>query len=421
MTAVPTLTLDGRPVSARPGETILDLCREHGIPLPTLCHLDGLSDVGACRLCLVEVKGAARLLPACSTYAAEGMEVSTDSAPLRRYRRQLVELLLAEGNHVCAVCTANGACELQSLAASLGVESVRFPYRHPRAALDASHPRFVLDPGRCILCTRCVRVCDELEGAHTWDVAGRGAASHVVTDLAAPWGAGDLVHRVREVRAGVPDRRAPRAGRDPGAGPQGPRPRRRAAPGEGGAVVDPVTRPARRPRLATAWLGGCAGCHMSFLDLDEALLEVLARADLVYGPLVDAKSFPPDVDVTLVEGAVANEDHLALVRTIRASTRLLVALGDCAVTGNVTALRNGLGGAAPVLERVFRDLADPGSSLPREDGILPRLLDRVLPVHQVVPVDVFLPGCPPAPADILAALDAALAGRPAPARALRFG
>jgi bidirectional [NiFe] hydrogenase diaphorase subunit len=188
VTASPTLTVDGRPVSARAGETLLEVCRANGVALPTLCHLDGLSDVAACRLCLVEVKGSPRLLAACATLAAEGMEVTTDSERLRRYRRQLVELLLAEGEHVCAVCRASGACELQDLAASLGIEGVRYPYRHPRTALDASHPRFVLDPGRCVLCTRCVRVCDELEGAHTWDVAGRGAAAHVVTDLAAPWG-----------------------------------------------------------------------------------------------------------------------------------------------------------------------------------------------------------------------------------------
>jgi NAD-reducing hydrogenase small subunit len=163
--------------------------------------------------------------------------------------------------------------------------------------------------------------------------------------------------------------------------------------------VDPLTR----PRLATIWLGGCSGCHMSLLDLDEALLDLLARVELVYGPLVDAKAFPAGVDVTLVEGAVATEDHLALVKTVRARTRRLLALGDCAVTGNVTALRNAGGGAAPVLLRAYRDLADPGGGDPAADGILPRLLDRVLPVHQVVPVDGFVPGCPPDPAAILRA------------------
>jgi bidirectional [NiFe] hydrogenase diaphorase subunit len=185
---VKTLSVDGKMVSAAEGETLLVVCRENGIPLPTLCHLDGLSEVGACRLCLVEMKGSARLQPACVTVAEEGMEVTTASERLQRYRREIVELLFSERNHVCAFCVANGHCELQDLAVQLGVDHVRYPYLHPRTELDASHPRFILDPGRCVLCTRCVRVCDEIEGAHTWDVSGRGVGSLVVTDLHQPWG-----------------------------------------------------------------------------------------------------------------------------------------------------------------------------------------------------------------------------------------
>ncbi|MBK9517744.1 MAG: bidirectional hydrogenase complex protein HoxU [Anaeromyxobacter sp.] len=185
---VKTLTLDGKPVSAREDETILDLCREHKVPLPTLCHLEGLGAVGACRLCLVEVKGSPRLHPACTLRAEEGMEITTGSDRLKRYRRQIVELLFAERNHVCAICVVNGRCELQDVAYAVGLDHVRYQYRHPPTELDASHPRFMLDQGRCVLCTRCVRVCDELEGAHTWDVAGRGAASRVITDLNQPWG-----------------------------------------------------------------------------------------------------------------------------------------------------------------------------------------------------------------------------------------
>jgi bidirectional [NiFe] hydrogenase diaphorase subunit len=185
---VKTLLLDGKPVSAGEGQSLLDLCRENGVKLPTLCHLDGLSDVGACRLCLVEVKGSNKLLPACTTQAQEGMDVTTTSDRLRRYRRQIVELLFAERNHVCAVCVANGNCELQAVALEVGMDHVRFEYQCPATELDASHPRFVLDHARCILCTRCVRVCDEIEAAHTWDVANRGAAARVITDMAQPWG-----------------------------------------------------------------------------------------------------------------------------------------------------------------------------------------------------------------------------------------
>lgn len=186
--SVKTFTLDGQPVSAAEGQTILDVADEVGVKVPRLCHLDGLSDVGACRLCLVEIAGRPKLQPACLATAEEGMEVTTDSARLRAYRRMIVELLFAERNHVCAVCEVNGHCDLQALGYAVGMDHVRFPFQSPALDIDASHHRFALDHNRCVLCTRCVRVCDEIEGAHTWDVAHRGQAARVITDLNRPWG-----------------------------------------------------------------------------------------------------------------------------------------------------------------------------------------------------------------------------------------
>jgi bidirectional [NiFe] hydrogenase diaphorase subunit len=185
---VKTLFIDGKNVSARAGQTILEVAREHGITIPTLCHLEGLSDVGSCRLCVVEVKGSPKLFPACVTSIYEGMEVFTDSERLQKHRRMILELLFAERNHVCSVCVANGHCELQSLAQSQGVTHVRLPYSNPELPVDASHERFTADHNRCILCTRCVRVCAEVEGAHVWDVMGRGTNSMVITDLHDNWG-----------------------------------------------------------------------------------------------------------------------------------------------------------------------------------------------------------------------------------------
>ena len=185
---VKTLTIDGQEVSARRGQTILEVAEEHGIAIPTLCHLDGLSDVGACRLCMVEIKGNNKLMPACVTAVFEGMEVTTQSERLARHRRMILEMLFAERNHVCSVCVANGHCELQALAQSQGLTHVRLPYRNPDLPVDASHERFTADHNRCILCTRCVRVCAEVEGAHVWDVMGRGIESRLITDLHQPWG-----------------------------------------------------------------------------------------------------------------------------------------------------------------------------------------------------------------------------------------
>jgi bidirectional [NiFe] hydrogenase diaphorase subunit len=186
--AIKTLNIDGKDVSARADETILSVARQNNIFIPTLCALRGLSTVGACRLCLVEIKGSNKLQPACVARVEEGMEVTTNSERLQEYRRMILELLFVERNHICSVCVSNGHCELQTLAQKLEITHVEFPYRYPKALVDASHERFVVDHNRCILCTRCVRVCDEIEGAHTWDVMGRGIDAKVITDLSQPWG-----------------------------------------------------------------------------------------------------------------------------------------------------------------------------------------------------------------------------------------
>ena len=186
--AVVTLTLNNELISAREGQSLLEVIREHGVDLPTLCHMDGLSERGGCRLCMVEAGGTSRLLAACVTPVQEGLSIRTDGERLARYRKMLVELLLAERSHVCSVCTMNGACELQSMAARLGIDHVRYEALHPDLPVDASHGRFVLDHNRCILCGRCVRACDEVEGAHTLDVMGRGVRSRIIVDLNQPWG-----------------------------------------------------------------------------------------------------------------------------------------------------------------------------------------------------------------------------------------
>lgn len=186
-----TLVIDGRTVSAENHTSILQAATGAGIHIPTLCHLEGVYDVGACRLCLVEVKGSAKLLPACTTRIYEGMEITTDNERLQRYRRLTLELLFAERNHVCAVCVANGHCELQSLACSVGLDHVRYAYNFPRWGVDATHPLFGMDHNRCILCARCVRTCWHIEGAATRNVAGRGARAHIITDLNEPWGAAE--------------------------------------------------------------------------------------------------------------------------------------------------------------------------------------------------------------------------------------
>lgn len=182
------LKIDGIDVSAYEGETILEAAKRAGIKIPTLCYLDGLSSHGGCRLCVVEVRGSPKLFPACTTPVGEGMEVITNSEKLKKYRKMTIELLLSEKPHVCAVCVANGHCELQDLAKEFGVDHLGVERGWTRQKVDLTHDFLVIDHNRCILCTRCIRICDEIEGVHTLDMKARGRRSEIIIDLEEDWG-----------------------------------------------------------------------------------------------------------------------------------------------------------------------------------------------------------------------------------------
>ena len=173
-----------------------------------------------------------------------------------------------------------------------------------------------------------------------------------------------------------------------------------------------------KPRIATVWLDGCSGCHMSLIDLDERLLDIFERADLVYSPLVDFKEYPENVDVCLVEGAVSSEDDLHKIKLVRERTKTLISFGDCAVTSNVPGMRNPIG-VKPLLDRAYLENVTLNPQLPSE--IVPRLLPTATAVHRVVKVDVFLPGCPPSADLIYTMLDDLLSGRVPDVAGARFG
>jgi bidirectional [NiFe] hydrogenase diaphorase subunit len=419
---VVSFVADGQAFSAPEGRSVLRACREHGIAIPTLCHREGLSPAGTCRLCLVEVAGLPRPVPACATTIWEGMEIVTHSDAIQQRRRAVVEMLFAGGDHVCAFCPSSGCCELQDLARALGLDHVTLGVQRRAVPVDASHPTFGMDVGRCVLCSRCVRVCAEVERAGTLGIAGRGRDARVVTD-AAQWGASRTCTACGKCVAACPtgalfEKTLGAQGLLPQLEPRGTHAEaERHSPGRARFPISsmPVARSdGPRARLATLQLGGCAGCHMSLLDGDERVLALARYADLVYSPFADASAFPEQVDVCLVEGAVATARDLALLRRARERTRWLVALGDCAGWGNVTAMRDAIGGAARVMAAAW------GSA--SRDPALPALLDRVLPLEEVVAVDLHLPGCPPTADLILFATSELLAERvPQLAGAGRFG
>ena len=181
------LKINGVEVEVPEGTMILTAAKDNGIDIPTLCNLEGLSPYGGCRLCLVEISGSPKLFPSCITPVSSGMEVVTNSERLHEYRKMAVQLLLAERTHICSVCVANDHCELQSLANQLGVDHTMFERNFTREEIDSTHDFLVIDRNRCILCTRCIRVCDEIEGVHTLDLQLRGKDAQVIMDLDNKW------------------------------------------------------------------------------------------------------------------------------------------------------------------------------------------------------------------------------------------
>jgi len=185
-----SVTINDQPYEVEMNATILQTCKQLGIEILTMCHLEGLSDSGACRLCLVEVEGINKLLPACTTKLAANMIIRTDTDRIKNINASLPNFF-AERNHVCSVCVANGKCDLQKLGYKVGMDHIRYPYLFPQCEMDSSHPWYVLDHNRCILCTRCVRVCGEVEGAYNWDVMNRGNQVRIISDFNTPWGDSD--------------------------------------------------------------------------------------------------------------------------------------------------------------------------------------------------------------------------------------
>ena len=182
------LKIDNIEVAVPEGTMILNAARANGIVIPTLCDVEGLTGYGGCRLCMVEIHGSPKLFAACVTPVGTGMEVVTQSDRLKEYRKMALQFILAERTHICSVCVANNSCELQKLANELGVDHVMFEREWTSLPLDSTHDFLVLDRNRCILCTRCVRVCDEIEGVHTLDLKLRGKDEQVIVDLDDQWG-----------------------------------------------------------------------------------------------------------------------------------------------------------------------------------------------------------------------------------------
>ena len=175
-----TITVDGREIEAKPGQTILEATEAAGVYVPRLCWMKDLTPAGSCRVCTVRVNG--RPQAACTQPVSPGIVVDNDTEELRELRRNVIDMLFVEGNHFCMFCEKSGNCELQALAYRFGITAPKYPFAFPLRELDATHPEIFIDRNRCVLCSRCVRASRELDGKHVFGFAGRGPDKRIAVD-----------------------------------------------------------------------------------------------------------------------------------------------------------------------------------------------------------------------------------------------
>lgn len=390
-----SFTIDGKKCEAPEGQNLVKAAEANGIKIPSLCYFEHIDPpLGTCRVCMVS--GDGKYTAACTMKVKEGMNITVNDPALDDARKAMVEMMFAEGNHFCPACEKSGDCDLQGLGYQLGVSASRFPHLFLDKRIDYRPKRIIVDHNRCILCRRCV---EEVKAEGKYPVFGyqkRGVHTSVQVDY--------------EKEARLTDAEAIQAmhicpvGAILVRGKSQPRPRgeRKYDLQDAEAIIqqEPVAKPpipgGHKKVIATTSLAGCFGCHMSLLDIDEGLLDVIELVEISKSPLTDFKKFDRRCDVGIIEGGCCNNENVEVLREFRANCDILVAIGECAIWGGLPAMRNFLP-LEECLDEAYghatSDVAD-GKVIPHDED-LPELLDRVYGCNEVVEIDYYIPGCPP--------------------------
>jgi len=387
------ITVDGKPYEAQDGQSLLDFAKSNGIFLPSLCHYEHIfPPLGTCRVCTAKVNG--KPVAGCMTTLKDGMSIEINTPELTDIRKAMVEMLFAEGNHFCPACEKSGDCDLQGLGYQLGIGVSRFPHLFINRILDYKPQRMLIEVNRCILCRRCVEEVKTKDGKRVFSVHDRGTRTEVTIDL--------------EQEAKLTDAEALRAmhicptGAILVKGKSLPRPigERKYDMDETRPVQSETinVRPIRHEGklvVGTTSMAGCFGCHMSLLDIDEGLLDVIEIVEFNKSPLTDIKTFTKRCDIGILEGGCCNDENVEVLKSFRENCDILIAVGECSIWGGLPAMRNSVPLEECLEEAFFHSPTTDQTTIIPESEDIPKILDRVYACNEVVHIDYYIPGCPP--------------------------
>ncbi|MBS1792851.1 MAG: (2Fe-2S)-binding protein [Acidobacteria bacterium] len=394
MTKIINITIDGKPIETFEGRNLVDVAKENGIFIPTLCYFRDIPPLATCRICTVKLNG--RHTTGCTLRVADGMQIEVNTPELLDNRKAIIEMLYSEGNHFCPSCEKSGKCDMQNLGYDMGITASRYPHAFSHKTIDFNPKRMIMESNRCILCKRCVEEVKTRDGKDVFSFVKRGVKTLVKIDYEeeaklseseamramnlCPVGAILVKGMIHEEPFG--DRKYDLVGKEV-------KPKL-----SGGGLVK--KDPNEKFIVATTSLAGCFGCHMSMLDIDTELIDLLEIVEFNKSPLTDIKKFSKRCHIGIVEGGCANSENVEVLKEFRKRCDILVSLGECAIMGGIPAMRNFVS-LRECLEEAYLHsrTSELGAHVIPGHEDIPKILNNVYPCTEIVKIDYYIPGCPP--------------------------
>jgi coenzyme F420-reducing hydrogenase gamma subunit/ferredoxin len=395
MASMVNITIDGKNIQAEKGKNLVQVAKENGIFIPSLCYYPHIEPpLGTCRVCTCRING--KFGPACTEKVTEGLTVEVNNPELKDTRKALVEMMFAEGNHICPACEKSGNCDLQHMGYELGVSSTRFQHLFKDRIIDFKPTRMVMEHNRCIKCLRCVVDVVTDEGKKVFTYQNRGNETFVGVDYEqeAKLTEEQAINAMKICPTGAIIVRGVSI-----AEPFGNRKFDLESVQKKYFVKTPkLSGPAKMNKkiIATVSLAGCFGCHMSMLDIDTELLDLIELITFDKSPLTDFKNFTTRCHLGIIEGGCCNSENVETLRKFREHCDILVALGECSVWGGLPTMRNSIP-LSECLDEAYLNCVtnEPGNNIVPYHEDLPKILDRVYACNEIVKIDYYIPGCPP--------------------------